>query len=99
MKEDGGLFLIRGEDLKTIASLNEKVDRIEKIIQADAANQPGFLTLTKFSKKYEIPKSSLYDWHAKGVITLKKLGGRLFVDINEFEKSFTDVHRKNNVQK
>jgi len=75
--------------VSTIGLTNELVESISEKI-ADTLNKSIHVSthryhpIAQFARKYGLTRRSLYNYHKKGILTLKKIEGKVYVDEEEF---------------
>ncbi len=51
----------------------------------DAIPQRTIISVREAAKRYDVHKSTIYDWFAQGVVRKHSIGGRVYCFIEDFE--------------
>lgn len=53
----------------------------------EATPQRTIISVKEAGKRYDVHRSTIYDWMSQGIIRKHEIGGRVYVFIEDFEKS------------
>jgi len=88
--EYGNLFGALMTDFRGI--VREEIKSIN--IPSQSASMSKYIPIGKFCNDMDMTRANLYNLDRKGVIKLKKLGGKTFVNVEQVEEAMRDFKRE-----